>query len=56
MAWERRPTRKFPAAQAYIEKRLKPFVIGKNCDEMKTFGNLLMYRNIFAPGPKGTTR
>jgi mannonate dehydratase len=23
------------AAQAYIEKRLKPFLIGKNCDEIE---------------------
>ena len=41
------------AAQAYIEKRLKPFVIGKNCDEIEDIWQSAYLQEYFRSGPEG---
>jgi mannonate dehydratase len=41
------------AAQAYIEKRLKPFVIGKNCDEIDDIWQSAYVQEYFRSGPEG---
>src|SRR6201984_1255516 len=41
------------AAQAYIEKRLKPFVIGKNCDEIEDIWQSSYVQEYFRSGPEG---
>ena len=40
------------AAQAYIEKRLKPFVIGKNCDEIEDIWQSAYMQQYFRSGPE----
>ncbi|HEV2274458.1 MAG TPA: hypothetical protein VGR96_09845, partial [Acidobacteriaceae bacterium] len=40
------------AAQAYIEKRLKPFVIGKNCDEIEDIWQSAYVQQYFRSGPE----
>jgi mannonate dehydratase len=41
------------AAQAYIEKRLKPFVIGKNADEIDDIWQSAYLQEYFRSGPEG---
>ncbi|MGA3226681.1 MAG: enolase C-terminal domain-like protein [Acidobacteriaceae bacterium] len=41
------------AAQAYIEKRLKPFVIGKNCDDIEDIWQSAYLQEYFRSGPEG---
>src|ERR1700749_3824039 len=41
------------AAQAYIEKRLKPFVIGKKCDEIEDLWQSSYVQEYFRSGPEG---
>jgi len=41
------------AAQAYIEKRLKPFVIGKKCDEIEDIWQSAYVQEYFRSGPEG---
>jgi mannonate dehydratase len=41
------------AAQAYIEKRLKPFVIGKNCDDIEDIWQSAYVQEYFRSGPEG---
>src|SRR6201996_7431009 len=41
------------AAQAYIEKRLRPFVIGKNCDEIEDIWQSAYLQEYFRSGPEG---
>ena len=41
------------AAQAYIEKRLKPFVIGKKCDEIDDIWQSAYVQEYFRSGPEG---
>src|SRR5665213_3691193 len=41
------------AAQAYIEKRLKPFVIGKRCDEIEDLWQSAYLQEYFRSGPEG---
>jgi len=41
------------AAQAYIEKRLKPFVIGKNADEIDDIWQSSYVQQYFRSGPEG---
>src|SRR5579863_9957828 len=41
------------AAQAYIEKRLKPFVIGKKCDEIDDIWQSAYVQQYFRSGPEG---
>src|SRR6202050_1718387 len=43
------------AAQAYIEKRLKPFVIGKKCDEIDDIWQSAYVQEYFRSGPEGNT-
>src|SRR6202042_2133671 len=40
------------AAQAYIETRLKPFVIGKNCDEIEDIWQSAYVQQYFRSGPE----
>src|SRR5579859_4581116 len=40
------------AAQAYIEKRLKPFVIGKNADEIEDIWQSAYVQEYFRSGPE----
>ena len=40
------------AAQAYIENRLKPFVIGKNCDEIEDIWQSAYVQQYFRSGPE----
>ena len=44
------------AAQAYIETRLKPFLIGKRCDEIEEIWQSPMCSNISAPARRVTMR
>jgi len=47
------------AVAAYLEKHLKPFVIGKNCDEIEDIWQssyVIMYSRISAPASRATTR
>src|SRR5215471_12000755 len=41
------------AAQAYIEKRLKPFVIGKKVDEIEDIWQSAYVQEYFRSGPEG---
>jgi mannonate dehydratase len=41
------------AAQAYIEKRLKPFVVGKKCDEIDDIWQSAYVQEYFRSGPEG---
>src|SRR6202034_3257555 len=41
------------AAQAYIGKRLKPFVIGKKCDEIDDIWQSAYVQEYFRSGPEG---
>src|ERR1700675_4059196 len=41
------------AAQAYIEKRLKPFVIGKKVDEIEDIWQSAYVQQYFRSGPEG---
>ena len=41
------------AAQAYIEKRLKPFAIGKNCDDIEDIWQSAYLQEYFRSGPEG---
>src|ERR1700730_7420623 len=41
------------AAQAYIEKRLKPFVIGKDADEIEDIWQSAYVQEYFRSGPEG---
>jgi mannonate dehydratase len=40
------------AAQAYIETRLKPFVVGKNCDEIEDIWQSAYVQQYFRSGPE----
>ena len=40
------------AAQAYIENRLKPFVIGKNCDDIEDIWQSAYVQQYFRSGPE----
>ena len=40
------------AAQAYIEKRLKPFVVGKKCDEIEDIWQSAYVQQYFRSGPE----
>src|SRR5215471_14908467 len=41
------------AAQAYIETRLKPFVVGKKCDEIDDIWQSAYVQQYFRSGPEG---